>query len=223
MALRYDEFVEKVNEAGFLTPFTKYIDVEIFKFSWDGCNLNGQAYTKDPETDPEIWKTRAAQEKKLAYGYFFNGKPGGYIAPRFYSIFVDAFRPRITMEERYESGKLGEYEWKVWNVFDRLNRSVGWAEIWQYYKIKDAAERRKLEAALKNLQMTFDMTVSGTAGNMGCDKVENWIPPKWMEMNPRMEHKEALETIYRQAEKISNAGDAQKAFGKSLKLYMGFC
>jgi len=42
-------------------------------------------------------------------------------------------------------------------------------------------------------------------------------------MNPRMEHEEALEIIYLQAEKISNAGDAKKAFNKSLKSYKFFC
>jgi len=67
--------------------------------------------------------------------------------------------------------------------------------------------------------MTFDITVSGTTGNMGCIKVDNWVPPRWLEMNPRMEHNEALEIIYRQAEKISHAGESKKAFVKSLKLY----
>jgi len=42
-----------------------------------------------------------------------------------------------------------------------------------------------------------------------------------MEINPRMEHEEALEAIYRQSDKISGV-KARKAFEKSLKLYKSF-
>jgi hypothetical protein len=54
---------------------------------------------------------------------------------------------------------------------------------------------------------------------LGYDRIDHCIPAEWMNMNPRMEHKEALEIIYCQAEKISNKGEAQKAFKDSLKLY----
>jgi len=118
--LTYDEFVEKVNEAGFRSRFTNCIDSDIFKFGTG----TSQVYTDDPETDAGKWGLRAAQEKKLAYGYFFNGTPGGFIAPHFYSIFVDAFKPRMTIEERYEAGKLGAYEWLVWNIFNLLDEPV---------------------------------------------------------------------------------------------------
>ncbi|MDF2686070.1 MAG: hypothetical protein K0S55_1251 [Clostridia bacterium] len=222
--LKYNEFIEKVNEAGFLTPFTNYF----------GSEMKDQQYTGDPETDPRVWNTRAAQEKKLACGYFFNGKPGGFIAPHFYSIFVDAFKPSMTMNERYESGKLGEYEQKIWSLLDKAGRPMGWHEFWQHYGINSKEERKELEAALFRLQMTFDVAVSGTAvilkktgevlsDCIGYDKVDSWVPSEWMKMNPRMKHEEALEIIYRQAEKISNQGDAQKAFKQSLKLYKPFC
>lgn len=231
--LKYDEFIEKVNEAGFWTRFTNYINPEIFIYGTE----SGQNYTGDPETDTTKWNTRAAHEKKLACGYFFNGNPGGFIAPRFYSIFIDAFKPRMTFEERYKSGNVGQYEMKVWNVFNEIDEPISWPQIWQYYGIKDAAERRKLESALKNLQMTFDITVSNTLTGVlkngdpalykdgspitgiGYSKVDNWVPEEWLKMNKRMEHKEALEIIYCQAEKISNAGEAKKAFNKSLKLF----
>jgi len=235
--ITYDEFIGKVCEAGFRSRFTSCINPNIFVYGAEGS----QSYTGDPETDAGKWGLRAAQEKKLAYGHFFNGSPDGFIAPRFYSVFVDAFRPRMTVEERYASGRLGEYEWMVWDVFNALDGPVEWAQIWQQYGIRDAAEKRKLDAALKNLQMTFDITVSNVVRGVlkngeparykdgspiigiGYGKVDDWVPPEWMELNPRMEHREALEMLYRQAEKHSNAGDAKKAFAKSIKLYKSFC
>ncbi|MCL2364164.1 MAG: hypothetical protein FWC71_05825 [Defluviitaleaceae bacterium] len=232
--LTYDNFVELVNEAGFLTPYTNYIDPEIFKFPWAGKNAKGQAYTNDPETDPELWKTRAPRDKKMAYGYFFNGKPGGYIAPRFFSIFVDAFRPRLPMEERYRSDV---YEYEIWKLLREYNRhrmsrvasdvghsvSLSWSDIRKKMGLEPAvkykAEVRKLDLALKNLNMTYDTVISGTEGHLGCVLADAWVPPEWMQLNPRMKHEEALEIIYRQAEKISTSGEAKTAFRKSLRLY----
>lgn len=221
--LKYQEFIDRVNEAGFLTPFSSYLPPDIA----------GQEYTGDPETDPRIWRTRAAQEQKLACGYFFNGKPG-YIAPRFLSIFIDAFRPPMTMEDRRTSGKLGQYEWEIWNLLNNTNRTLGWHEFWQMLGVTAKEDRKALEAALLRLQMTLDVTISGTSdilhksgeGHTKCigyTKMDVWAAPEWMEMIPRMGHQEALELLYRQAEKGSSAGEAKKAFVKSLKLRQDYC
>jgi hypothetical protein len=229
--LKYDEFIDKVNEAGFWTPFTNYIDQQIFTFHYppEKEPRVGQSYTGDPDTDPEIWKIRAVKEKKLAYGNFFNGKPGGYIAPRFYSIFVDAFKPRMTFEERYKAGKIGQHELKIWNLLSETKKPMTISQFYSHYKMRAKENGKYLESALKCLQMTFDIAMCGNVvvplkngtiqEHYGYDKAENWIPAEWMKMNPRMEHEEALEIIYRQAEKISNTNEAKKAFNKSLKLY----
>ena len=229
--LKYNDFIEKVNKAGFWNQYTNYIDQNIFVYGTE----NGQAYSGDYETDTEIWKKRVAQEKKLAYGHFFNGKPGGYIAPCFYSIFIDAFRPRITMEERFKSGKLSKYERDIWNLLNQEGKPLSLSDFRKSMGIlsKDKVMYRKLESALKQLQMTFDITVCGIIEGLydngesfsftGYDKVDNWVPKEWMEMNPRLEHKEALEIIYNQAEKYSNIGENKKAFTKSLKLYNLYC
>lgn len=214
--LEYDLFIEKVNEAGFFTPFVSYVNSII-----DGDTERG-------------WRMRATQENKLACGYFFNGKPG-YIAPRYISFFIDAFRPRMTMEERYAEGKLGKYERAIWDLLCQKNKPLGWHEIRSALGFKSVeknkVEVRKIESALQNLQMTFDVCICGgidlthsQTGDvyttvLGYDKVDNWVSEEWMKMNPRMEHEKALNIIYRQAEQISTAGNAKKAFNKSLKLY----
>ena len=168
--IKYDEFVERVNDAGFLTPFTNYIDPEIF--TWG--RKNSQAYSGNLETDPEQWKTRSARERKLAYGCFFNGRAGGYISPRFYSIFIDAFNPRITPEERYESGKLGKYEKIVWDLLNQHGTPLSWSDFRQKAGLSPAnkykQEINQLDSALKQLQVTFDVTICGTTGNMGVIK-----------------------------------------------------
>jgi len=230
--MRYDEFVDKVNEAGFRSRYTNVIDPDIFKSG----TTTSQCYTGDPETDSGKWGLRAAQEKKLAYGYFFNGEPDGFISPHFFSVFVDAFRPRMSIEERYESGRLGAYEWMVWIAISGINAPVCWPDIYKFHGINDAAGRRKLDVALKNLQMSFDISVSHAVEdvlkngepalykdgspiiNIGYSKTDEWVPSKWMAMNPRMGHKEALDVIYRQAGMYAEKDDARKAFRKSKEL-----
>jgi len=215
--LDYDLFVKKVDEAGFYTPFVNYIKP-----------LNeGKDLSNDTE---RTWRMRATQEKKLACGYFFNGKPG-YIAPRYFSIFIDAFKPLTTVEERYEAGKLNKYELDIWNLLNQYNKPLSISDFKNRLKTKGIDEQRKLESALYNLQTSFDVAICGGVDSLskqgdilgqilGYDKIDNCAPGEWMELNPRMKHDEALEIIYRQAEKISNNGEALKAFKKSLKLYI---
>jgi len=176
-----------------------------------------------------MWRMRATQEKKLACGYFFNGKPG-YIAPRYFSIFIDAFKPLTTIEERYEAGKLSKHERNIWNLLNQHNRPLSVSDFKNKLKIKGIVEQRKLEAALYQLQTSFDIAICGGVDSLskqgevlgqilGYDKIANCVPAEWMKLNPLMKHEEALEIIYRQAEKISNRGEALKAFKKSLKLH----
>jgi len=215
--LDYDLFIKKVDEAGFYTPFVNYIKP-----------LNeGKDLSNDTE---RTWRMRATQEKKLACGYFFNGKPG-YIAPHYISIFIDAFKPLATIEERYESGKLNKYELDIWNLLNQYSKPLSISDFKNRLKTKGIDEQRKLEAALYNLQTSFDVAICGGVDSLskqgdilgqilGYDKIESCVPAEWMELNPRMKHNEALEIIYRQAEKISQKGEALKAFKKSLKLYI---
>ena len=194
---------------------------------------SGNYIDSDINSDVERgWRMRATQEQELACGYFFNGKPG-YIAPRYMSIFINAFRPRASMEERYADGKLGKYGKAIWTLLYESNKPLGWHEIRNKLGFKSVennkVEIRKVEAALKDLQMTFhvcicggiDLTHSQTGKVyttvLGYGTVDNWIPAAWMEANPPMEQKEALEVIYCQAERISKIGNAKKAFRGSLK------
>jgi hypothetical protein len=213
--ITYDVFIEKVNEAGFYTPFVNYIDFNDF--------------SSDIERN---WRIKATHEKKLACGYFFNGKPG-YIAPRFLSIFIDAFKPCMTIEERYKSGNLSKYERDIWSIINKHSRPLSLTDIRKILDIKSKSEQGKLETAIRQLHITFDIAICGGvdttlkngeyAGQiLGYDKIENCIPMEWIELNPRMEHEAALQIIYRQAEKISKIGEAKKAFNKSLKLYKAY-
>ncbi len=228
---QYEDFVEKVCELGFLMPRDKAI--KGFPVLEDFV-CESQWWTNDPDLDPWLWKDRVAEEKKLAYGAFFNGKKG-YIAPDFYSVFMDAFRPKSSIEERYEAGKLGLYEWKIWCLITNENRPIGTHE---YRRMIDTGKKEKnaLDAAVVRLQTTFDITITGNMdmldqeGNpynkaVAFDKVDKWIPSQWLSINLPMSHEEAVETIYGRLTDVSKDLDraqVEKLFRKSQKLYASF-
>jgi hypothetical protein len=228
---RYDDFVEKVCELGFLMPKDK--DIKGFPILEDFVTEK-QWWTNDSDIDPWLWKDRVAEEKRLAYGAFFNGKKG-YIAPDFFPIFIDAFRPKTSMEERYESGKLGIYEWKFWCLLTNEDRPVGTHE---YRRLIDTGEKKKnaLDTAVVRLQTTFDVTIArnmdmldkeGHPYNKAVvfDKVDKWMPSQWLSFNPPMSHNEAVETIYSRLIEVSKGLDleqVEKLFRKSQKLYASY-
>lgn len=230
---KYNDFVNKVIELGFLFPQDK--DTKGLPTINDFVS-EGQWWTNDPELDPWLWKDRVAEEKKLAYGSFFNGKKG-YISPQFYSIFLDAFHPRLTMEERWKSGMLGEFEWAFWNLLTNENRPVGTHEYRRMIQIPDNRGKSALDAAVVSLQMTFDVTITGNVDMLdkngkpynkavAFDKVETWVPKEWLSFNPHMKHEEALEIIYSRAQHIGNCLNIErikKIFSKSLKVYKKYC
>ncbi len=230
---KYNDFVEKVIELGFLFPQDK--DTRGFPTINDFVS-EGQWWTNDPELDPWLWKDRVAEEKKLAYGSFFNGKKG-FIAPQFYSIFIDAFQPRMTMEERWQSGTLGQLEWKFWNLLTSENRPVGTHEYRRMIELPNNSTKSTLDAAVVSLQMTFDVTITGNMDMLdkngmpynkavAFDKVEKWVPKEWLSLNRHMNHEEALEAIYSRACWICKGLDLdriKKVFSKSLKIYKKYC
>ena len=218
--MTFDDFVKKVEELGFLGPFTINIVPE------------NQVWCGDPELDPWFWKERAAQDKRLAHGAFYGGKKG-YIAPRFYSIFRDAFHPRSTMEERYSAGKLSQYEWDFWNLLKKEGRGLGTHEFRSMLGVTAKNGRSALDGAVQRLQMTMDIATVGNVdmldkdgkaynSSVAYDIAEISVPPEWLTMNPPMEHAEALEAIYRQAEKTAKPeekGNVRAYFDKALRLY----
>lgn len=229
--LTYDRFLDLVCDLGFLLLAGE--ETRGFPTLSDYVP-ESQWWTEDPETDPWVWKDRAPMEKRLAYGSFFGGKKG-YIAPRFYSVFADAFRPRMDMADRWATGQLSRYEWAFWNLLPEVGRPVGTHEYRRMIPL-NAGGKSALDAAVASLQMTFDVVVSGTADmldksgkpynkSMAYDRADNWVPDAWLTLNPPMDQADALEAIYRRCAQLGKAltrAQIARPFEKSRKLLSRF-
>lgn len=65
----YNDFINKVNELGFMT-----LNTVIDGFPAVADETEGKWFTGNSDTDPWCWKDRCSQNKQLAFGNFFGGK-----------------------------------------------------------------------------------------------------------------------------------------------------
>lgn len=199
--LRYEDFIERVNELGFMSfsnilPGLPSLPDETPKENW---------HTGNPETDPWCWKDKAAEEKQLAFGCILNGHKG-FVSAHMYSLFYTAFHPKEHMEERRASGHISQAVWQLWQLFEEnalLNTSV----IRQAMGVTRKKGGSKVDRAIQELQKYYYITVAGSRRKTDkygkpygwpanvYDKVNNWIPSEWMKLNPSLSSEEAKEKI----------------------------
>jgi len=68
----YRDFLELIEDLGFM-PFSDILDGLP---SFPQYTIRENWFTDDPDTDPWLWKYRAPQEKKLAFGNILGGQKG---------------------------------------------------------------------------------------------------------------------------------------------------
>lgn len=197
----YEDFIYRVDELGFMAlsdilPGFPSLSEETPEENW---------HTGNTDSDPWRWKDRAAEEKRLAFGCILGGHKG-FVAPRMYPVFYKAYHPREHMEERREAGQVSQTAWQLWKLFEektlidtseirlelgvtlkkggsRVDRAIG--ELQQYYYITVAGNRRKTDRYGQPY---------GWPANV-YDRVENWAPGEWLQLNPDLEQEEARELI----------------------------
>jgi len=113
------------------------------------------------------------------------------------------------------------YHYTIFKLIDKYNKSLSLTDIRKILGVKGKSEQGKLETAIRQLHVTFDIAICGGVDIklkngeyarqiFGYDKIENWIPTEWMDLNPRMEHEAVLQIIYRQVKIVSKTGEARK-------------
>lgn len=215
MLQRYEDFLYRVDELGFMTlsnvlPGFPSLSEETPKEIW---------HTGDFETDPWRWKDRAAEEKRMAFGCILGGNKG-FVSARMYPLFYKAFQPEEHMEERRESGKVSQTAWKLWQLFEEktlLNTS----DIRHEMGVTAKKGGSKVDTAIQELQQYYYITVAGSrrkldklgqpygwAANV-YDKVRNWVPEEWMNGSTGLGREEAIERILDTG--VANGNDVTRA------------
>ena len=210
----YQDFVEQVNEMGFLpmSGLTPGLP------SLGDLTPDGNWHTGDPDTDPWQWKDRAAREKKLAYGCILNGQKG-FVSSQLYAAFYTAFHPPEPMPVRWAEGLVDRTTWSLWNLFEK--QSV--VNTFEAHRMLagNSSSSSRIDSRLQALQAAYYITGAGNARKvsragqgygwpaMRYQRVLDWAPEGWLTDAPGMRVNEAWEIILDAGLAISAAADTR--------------
>jgi hypothetical protein len=201
MLTRYEDFLERVDELGFMAlsyclPGLPYLGEETSAQAW---------HTGNVETDPWKWKDRAAEEKRAAYGCILGGNKG-FISARLYAAFYAACHPTEPMPERYSAGIVTQTVWQLWQLFETKSL-LNTSDVRREMGVTQKNGGSRVDGAIQELQRTFYITTAGCRQKIGkdgqpygwpasvYDRVSHWSPADWLKDAPGMTRREAKEII----------------------------
>jgi hypothetical protein len=171
MLKAYSDFLDYVNKAGIMAFSGRFIDG--FP-KLDALTSPVQWHTGDRETDPWLWKDRAATEKCLAFGNILGGRKG-FIAESLYPLFYSACRPDGTPEDRYRDGTIKKTVLDVYRLFE-AGDDLDTSEIRKKLHVTKKDGASAVDAAVAALQREFYITVCGNRRKVSFDGQEYGWP-----------------------------------------------
>jgi len=186
MLTNYVEFLARVEQLGYM-PFSHFLPGFPSVAAETPSNI---WYTGEEDTDPWRWKDRAAEEKRLAYGCILGGHKG-FISARLYAVFLAAFRPALSLPERYSAGLVDQQLWRMWQLFDE-HRTLDTHRLRRLMGVSKQASG-KVDANLRRFQQEFVITVAGIVQKVSARGqlygwpsnvyrlVEDWAPEIWLQ------------------------------------------
>ena len=213
----YCDFVHYVNTTGFM-PMSESFPVDIP--SLGQMTNREQWHTSDRDTDPWQWKDRAPAERALAFGCILGGYKG-FISRELYPVFYALMRPKGTLEEMYDDGKISRLTLDVYALFE-TNSELASYEIREVLKLGKSVSTAKIDRSVTDLQAMFMLTVCGNKRKTTYDgreygwaanlyaRAEDWHAD-WLEGEmPSVE--EAREQITAAVKQINNSADELTLF-----------
>jgi len=193
----YNNFIARVETLGFMAlsnilPGLPSLGDETIESHWH----------TGLDDDPWLWKDRAADEKRLAYGCILGGYKG-FVSKRMYPIFYAAFHPEQSMPERWMSGTVNQITWRLWQLFEE-RRVLNTSQMRQIMGVKF---KNAIDTATKKLQHEYYITVDGNEHKISAKgefygwpvnryrQVMDWVPAGWLDDAKDWSAEEARELI----------------------------
>lgn len=218
----YQQFLDYGEKVGFLALMGKFID-HFPKV--DTMTREEQWHTGSPDTDPWQWKSRAAREKRLAFGSILGGTKG-FVSREWYPVMVAACRPRKDIHSRYGDGLVSRSAHELYKLF-APGAVLSTSDIRRELNVAKGKGLSAVDAAVVTLQREYLITICGDTRKVGKDakeygwpintfcRVEDWVED-WQE-SFSLSREEARERILDHIETLGDIhrGKLEKAlFGK---------
>lgn len=212
MVLRFDEFVEKVETLGFL-----FFTGPDSRLPCLASIAPDNRWHTGEDTDPWVWKDRAAMEHRLAYGCLLGGHKG-FVSRWMYPVFYAAFRPDRPMEQRWEDGEVSATVWALWKLFEDNGR-LRTDEIRRAMGVTGKRGAGRVDGALRQLMGEMYITVAGSQRKCNrrgepygwsvniYERVEDWAPD-WVQGAEDWPREEAIDAI------LAKAAEQNPAVGR---------
>jgi hypothetical protein len=223
MLMNYTEFLQRVEELGFMALSRGPDGFPSLSDETPAANW----HTGDRETDPWVWKDRAAQEKRAAYGCILGGNKG-FISGRFYAAFYAACHSPHAMQDRWLAGEINQTTWQLWQLFQHKSLLTT-SEVRREMGVTASKGASRVDSAVVMLQKEFILTIAGSrkkvskAGreygwaNNTLDRVVNWAPDDWLSPASGLKPADAQAFIL-----DSGLAIGQKVNRAALAAYLGF-
>lgn len=216
----YQDFIQRVEQLGFL-PMSNILA----GYPSLGSETARHAWHTGLETDPWQWKDRAAVEKRLAYGCILGGQKG-FVSAQMYPVFYAAYHPLEPMPERWAAGTVKQVPWKLWGQFEEKG-TINTSQARKLLNLRGKQGNSQVDAALKELQQAYYITISGNMRKVSADghlygwpsnvytRVIDWLPESWRTALTSWDRQEAREAILDAVAAMSKSLD-RKAMGRVL-------
>lgn len=154
----YEEACQAVEQLGIL-PFSGFIP--------DHPALDSltrpEAWHTGKETDPWHWRDRFPSEGKAAYGRFIGPRPV-LVAQDIFPLLKSLLTPPKSVEERYTAGLLARPAVQIYNIIQE-NTGIEVRLLRKQAGMQDTSSKAAFDHALRDLQNTADIVISGVAEN----------------------------------------------------------
>ncbi|NLA88134.1 MAG: hypothetical protein GX847_12830, partial [Clostridiales bacterium] len=167
MLRTYSEFLSYAEQYGVMVFAGKF--AEGFPNLYE-LTAPSRWHTGDPETDPWLWRDRAAIEKRLAFGNILGGKKG-FISRALYPLFYSACRPDGSMEDRWHWGQVKKTVYDVYRLFEEGD-VLDTGEIRRRMNVRKSEGASSVDSAVVMLQKEFYITVCGNRRKVSFDGTE---------------------------------------------------
>ena len=204
MLRTYEDFLEYLEQAGFLPLSTNVVDMP----NVSELTEDWQWHTGLAETDPWEWKKRAVEEGRAAFAKAFGGRPS-FIGPEWYPYFLAVRRSGASFDDAYEQGAASREAARIMALFSGDRKRLAAHEIRRMAGF-DKSSSSRFEAAMIELQMGMFLTNCGQTRKTTLDgrphgwpvleymPVEYWAWPGTWEKSLTLRREEAAEALLAQ-------------------------
>lgn len=152
----YDEFLQAVNECGFITMGQNEVGMP----NLNEITLRSAWYCGDPDRDPSIWKNRFARDKEGVYIQLLNKHM--MLSLEYYDIFRAIYENKDSIEDMYSKGLINKYAVQIERVLLEAEY-IGIYDFKKLLSIKSKEDLKLFKKALAELQSVMKITISGAA------------------------------------------------------------